>query len=258
MIRITSVATEPLAELHYMNARSGGGSEVSRLEVLRADLAGPLGDELDAIICCSDLQGMLRGELLGVAIAELLVELAEQRVLPPSARTGIILAGDLYSVPAANERGGYGDVSNVWEAFAARYPWVCGVAGNHDDMQYVVGLGKHVHVLDGQSVVVDGVRIGGVGRIIGNAKKPGRRDEDGQLERIEQVVAERCDIVVLHEGPNGDGRQHGNPTIRAVIEDVPLTVCGHCHWKRPLAENPRGQILNVDGRVVVLTAAPRE
>ncbi len=253
MIRIEAIAAEPIAELQYLNARSGGGSEVSTLEVLRADV-GTLADELDAIVCCSDLQGVLRGKLLGVAVAELLVELAEQRVLPPSARTGIVLAGDLYSVPAANQRGGYGDVSSVWEAFAERCPWVCGVAGNHDDMQYVVGLGKHVHVLDGQSVVVDGLRIGGVGGIIGNKKNPGRRDEDEQLERIANVVAHRCDMLVLHEGPHGDGKQHGNEAIRALIDrgEVPLTVCGHCHWKMPLAEHARGQILSVDARVVVL------
>ncbi|NVB84934.1 MAG: metallophosphoesterase [Kofleriaceae bacterium] len=256
MVRISSLSPEPVAELQYLNARSGGGSEVSRLEVLRADI-GSLADELDAIVCCSDLQGMFQGKLLGVAVAELLADLSEQRALPPSARTGIILAGDLYSVPAANKRGGYGDVSTVWEAFAERFPWVVGVAGNHDDMTYVVGLGKHVHVLDGQSVVVDGLRIGGVGGIIGDRKKPGRRDEDEQLERIANVVAQNCDIVVLHEGPHGDGKQHGNPAIRAALDDgtVPLTVCGHCHWKKPLAQLPRGQILNVDARVVILQAS---
>ena len=52
-----------------------------------------------------------------------------------------------------------------------------------------------------------------------------------------------------------EGKQHGNEAIRAVIDagEVPLTVCGHCQWKKPLAEHARGQILNVDARVVVLT-----
>jgi hypothetical protein len=31
-------------------------------------------------------------------------------------------------------------------------------------------------------------------------------------------------------------------------------VCGHCHWDKPLADSERGQILNVDARVVVLQA----
>lgn len=128
--------------------------------------------------------------------------------------------------------------------------------GNHDDTTNVVGLGEHVHVLDGQSVVVDGLRIGGVGGIIGNASKPGRRDEDAQLGRIANVLAEGCDLLVLHEGPHGGDTQRGNPAIRSLIEEGPalLTVCGHCHWEQPLAEHTRGQILNVDARVVVLTA----
>lgn len=256
MIRIANINPEPIAQLRYMNARSGGGSEVTRLEILRADV-GPLGDELDAIVCCSDLQGVLRGELLGVAVAEHLAELAEARVLPPAARTGIVLAGDLYSVPDASKRGGFGDVSDVWVAFAERFAWVAGVAGNHDDMTNTLRLGARIHVLDGDTVVVDGLRIGGVGGIIGNKNKPGRRDEDDQLQRILAVVEQRCDIVVLHEGPHGDDGQRGNEEIRLAVEtgEVPLTVCGHAHWHEPLAAHAHGQILNVDARVVVLASA---
>ncbi len=80
MIRIESIEPVPIAELRYLHARSGGGSEVSRLSVLRATV-GPLAHELDAIVCCSDLQGMVAGDRLGVAVAELLVQLAEDRVL---------------------------------------------------------------------------------------------------------------------------------------------------------------------------------
>lgn len=45
--------------------------------------------------------------------------------------------------------------------------------------------------------------------------------------------------------------------IRAAIEAraVPLTVCGHSHWKSPLAAYSSGQILNVDARVIVLVGA---
>jgi Icc-related predicted phosphoesterase len=178
-------------------------------------------------------------------------------VLPPTARTGIVLAGDLYSVPGATKRGGFGDVSDVWVAFAERFAWVAGVAGNHDDMTNTLRLGARIHVLDGETIVLDGLRIGGVGGIIGNTKKPGRRDEDEQHDRILAVVEQRCDIVVLHEGPNGDEDQRGNEAIRLVIEtgEVPLTVCGHAHWYESLARHAHGQILNVDARVVVLVAS---
>lgn len=69
--------------------------------------------------------------------------------LPPIARMGAILAGDLYSVPEANKRGGYGDVADVWSAFASRFAWVAGVAGNHDDVSSVPSIGDNVYLLDG-------------------------------------------------------------------------------------------------------------
>lgn len=255
-VRIESLDETPIAQLRYMNARSGGGSEVSRLLVLRAHV-GPLADELDAIVCCSDLQGMVSGQLLGVAVAELLVQLAEEGQLPAAARTGVILAGDLYSVPGANKRGGFGDVTTVWDAFAGAFPWVVGVAGNHDDVSGVNGLAAHVHLLDGDSVVVDGLRIGGVGGIIGNPGKPGRRAEDDQLARLATVLDEACDVIVLHEGPDGSEEQIGNAAISELLAaaEVPLTVCGHRHWDDPLAALGDGQILNVDARVVVLVSA---
>jgi hypothetical protein len=40
------------------------------------------------------------------------------------------------------------------------------------------------------------------------------------------------------------------------VSELPLAVCGHSHWSDPLAAHARGQILNVDARVVVLTTEP--
>jgi Icc-related predicted phosphoesterase len=252
MMRINAIDPEPIGLVRYLNAASSGRTEVTRLEIVRARV-GFLAEELDAIICCSDLQGMVNGELLGVTVAAELAQLAERGVLPPCARTGVVLAGDLYSVPAANKRGGYGDVASVWYAFAERFPWVVGVAGNHDDMTNVVG--DNIHVLDGTSVEVDGFRFAGVGGIIGNPSKPGRREESAHLAQIESVTA--CDVLVLHEGPNGNLEdQSGNAEIRQLVEaaGVPMTVCGHVHWDQPLADCARGQIVNVDARVLVLQA----
>jgi len=253
MVFIPSLDPEPLAELHYLSARTGGGTEVARLAVQRAEVALP-GDGLDAIICCSDLQGMVADELLGVAVAQLLVQLALDQSLPSPARTGVVLAGDLYSAPAANQRGANGDVTSVWQAFAAGFSWVVGVAGNHDDVTHVRAMAEHVHLLDGENVVVDGLRIGGVGGIIGTKPRFGRRTEAEQLVLLDRALRQRCAILVLHEGPPGDEGQAGNPVIRALLDerDVPLTVCGHRHWDTPLVTHPRGQILNVDARVVVL------
>lgn len=258
-LSIVGIDDDQIREIHYLNAASRGGSDVEALPVLRGALSARLADELDALIVCSDLQGVVpgpggRSELLGVQVAAVLEELAVDQVIPPAARTGVILAGDLYSVPAANKRGGYGDVADVWLAFMERFAWVAGVAGNHDDVSRVAALGERVHLLDGDLATPDGLRIGGVGGIIGNPQKPGRRSEADQLRAIERAIGEGLDILVLHEGPRGDPRQPGNAAIRTAVEQgvVGLTICGHDHWRAPLAHHACGQILNVDARVVVL------
>lgn len=235
---------------------------MERLPVVRGAVTA-LDAELDAIVACSDLQGVVRDasgatRLLGIAIAEVLEELAVDGIIPPAARTGVILAGDLYSVPAADRRGGHGDVADVWHAFADRFAWVAGVAGNHDDVDHVPLLGPRVHLLDGDRVELGGIRIGGVGKIIGNPHKRGRRDEHAQLARLDRAIDGGLDLLVVHEGPPGDPglRQRGNATIRDVIDagGVPLTICGHEHWHDALAVTAHGQILNVDARCVVLVA----
>jgi 3',5'-cyclic-AMP phosphodiesterase len=260
-LQVVAIDDEQIREVHYLNATSRGSTDVERLPVVRGTLAAPLPGELDALIVCSDLQGIVpgpggRSELLGVQVAAVLEELAVDAVIPPAARTGVILAGDLYSVAAANKRGGYGDVANVWGAFAERFPWVAGVAGNHDDVSGVAKLGARVHLLDGEVAELDGLRIGGVGGIIGNPRKPGRRSEADQLRAIDRAIGLDLDILVLHEGPHGGDKQPGNHAIRAAIEAgaVGLTICGHDHWRVPLAGHPGGQILNVDARVLVLVA----
>jgi Icc-related predicted phosphoesterase len=260
-LRIAGVDDELIREIHYLNASSRGSTDVERLPVARGALEASLGDELDALLVCSDLQGIVpgpqgRSELLGVQVAAVLDGLAADGAIPPAARTGVILAGDLYSVPAANKRGGYGDVADVWVAFVERFAWVAGVAGNHDDVTAVARLGARVHLLDGELAVVSGLRIGGVGGIIGNPRKPGRRSEADQLRVIDRVLDHDPDILVLHEGPRGGSHQPGNDAIRRAIEaaGVGLTICGHDHWRVPLAEHARGQIINVDARVVVLIA----
>jgi len=260
-VAITSIARELVSELRYLNASGNGKSEVVRLPIAQGTLAPSttIADELDAIIACSDLQGVVPNpmtrlsEPLGVALAEHLEELASSGAIPPAARTGVILAGDLYSDPAAKKRGGFGDVAKVWEAFADRFAWVAGVAGNHDDVTAISPL-LRLHVLDGSIVELDGIRIGGVGGIIGAKGKKMRRPAEEFLALVDRVIDQRPDVLVLHEGPHGDEEQHGNEDVRATVEAgaVSFTVCGHCHWDAPLASHEAGQILNVDARCVVL------
>ncbi len=46
-----------------------------------------------------------------------------------SSPVAALLAGDFYTVPALDKRGGTGDVTDVWRAFGECFAWV---AGNHD------------------------------------------------------------------------------------------------------------------------------
>jgi Icc-related predicted phosphoesterase len=261
-LHIAAIDDALLREVHYLNAASRGSTEVERLPIGRGTLAHPLPGDLDALAVCSDLQGIVpgpqgRSELLGMHVAAAIADLAAEGTIPSAKRIGVILAGDLFSVAAASKRGGYGDVSAVWGAFAGAFAWVAGVAGNHDDVSAVAALGDHVHLLDGGVVTIDGLRIGGVGGIIGNPRKPGRRSEGDQLRTLEHVIGQGVDVLVVHEGPPGGEGQRGNPAIRTLIEAGPVgfTVCGHEHWRAPLAGHAHGQILNVDGRAIVLIGA---
>lgn len=255
-MQIRSVHPEPLDELRYLNAGRRGRAEVVRLPILRG--TADLPDELDALVCASDLQGMAPGrdhaDLLGVALADWCVVAAEVGELPAPERTGVILAGDLWADPSSRTRGGYGPVLSVWRAFAERFRWVAGVAGNHDDVSGVDDL-PDVHLLDGDVVELDGIRLGGVGRIIGNERKAGRRSEGSFHGALDAVLVERPELVVLHEGPDGGRTQRGNRDVAAALVDaaVSTAVCGHVHWREPLADlGATGRTLNVDARCVVL------
>lgn len=266
MLRIADIAAKPIHRLGYLNARSGGGTESTVLEVLDGTVTG-LGSDCAGIVVASDLQGIAMslelGEmvLLGCALADHLAMLADAGVIPPASSLGVVLCGDLYSDPEARKRGGFGDVSPVWRSFAARFRWVIGVAGNHDSFgsarnERRVRALANLHLLDGEVICRDGIAFGGVGRIAGDPRKPGRRDHDEQHAAIEMVLDERPDVLILHEGPRGGPTQIGDHTIRAVIDNAhtSLTVCGHRHWKTPLANAGTKQFLNVDGRAVLLRA----
>lgn len=264
MIRIVNIDPAPFLRVGYLNARSGGGTEASTLEVSAAEATG-LGDEYAGIIVASDLQGMAasledgQSVLLGCALADHLVALADADRIPPTSSLGVVLCGDLWSDPRAKKRGGFGDVSEVWRCFAAHFRWVVGVAGNHDgfgsDRNQRRLRGYHnLHVLDGDLVTLDGVTFGGVGLVAGRSNRPGRRSPEHQTAAIQMVLDESPDVLILHEGPSGDPGQRGNDAIRALIErgGPPLTLCGHRHWADPMAYIGSKQILNTDGRALLL------
>jgi Icc protein len=285
-VRVISLQLEPVEQIRYLNASRRGGTEVCRLPVLRGVVEG-LPEGLDAVVATSDLQGVVQSpgkppELLGAAVARRCAELAVSAGLAlaslvrrargdhlrGSQREALrggpilerpidmlaVLAGDLYSVPDATRRGGYGDVASVWQAFAERYSWVVGVAGNHDDVGQLA-VSERVRLLDLEEMSLRGLRVGGVGRVIGDPGKPGRREHEEQLSAIELVAEAGVDVLVLHEGPCGFDGSPGSEHVSAVLErhPVPLVICGHVHWPGPLSERGGRQILNVDGRAVILT-----
>lgn len=247
-MRILDIAGELLQELVYMTASTRGSPETVRVPVRRAPVEG-LPSELGGILVASDLQGVApvvaaegASQLVGEALVELLVELEAAGLVAPLNTIGVLLAGDLYSEPAARKRGATGDIRNVWRAFARSFRWVAGVAGNHDQFGATArdrerfGREPGIHLLDGQVVELDGLRIGGVSGIIGPLEKHNRRDEEEMLSVLEQVVASSPQVIVLHEGPDCGRGRPGNAAIGQVLAACrePLIICGHVHWPDPL------------------------
>lgn len=266
-MRIIDRAVEPVTEIAYRRARSGSGTETARLTVGRVGV-GRVPAGCDAVLVTGDLQGVTsspwggRPVLLGVALGDYLSVWAEQGLIPPPERLAVILAGDLYCAPAADRRGATGEVADVWWALASvGCRLVVGVAGNHDVIagDQLTELGPAAALLDGDWIDHGGVRFAGVGNIVGDPRRLGRRSEQTQLARLDAALIGRPSVLVLHEGPPGEHvDQPGNPVIGARLREhqPTLTVCGHVHWETPLARLGAGHVLNVDGRAIVLTPSP--
>lgn len=269
-MKITHFHPEPIESLPFLNAGTGILPYFEdRLSVHHA-IVDQLPDGLSAIVVTADLQGResvpgtasLPARLLGEVMPQLLIE----RVFPlldledPS-RVAAFLAGDFYTLPGLEKRGGTGDVSRVWQAFSEHFAWVAGVAGNHDlfGPKQETRPERHpsMHYLDGDVVELAGLRIGGIGGIIGSPLKPQRRDESNYFQTLERILSQKVDVLITHEGPCGTEKgQRGDFRIRDTLEQhAPrLVIRGHKHWPHPLAQFPSGlQVLNVDKRVVILT-----
>lgn len=177
----------------------------------------------------------------------------------PLDRVGVLLTGDLYSAPGADLRGASGAVLDVWLAFAvAGCLMVCGVAGNHDEVNaaQMTELGRNVALLDGDRRGFGGVDVAGVSGIVGDPRRAWRRTENHFLALLAKLTTPPPDVLLLHEGPTGDrAGQLGRPAIRGALERraPTLTLCGHVHWAEPVAHLGDGHIVNVDARVVVFT-----
>lgn len=269
MLRILSIETTPLHLLPFINVSSSGKPVREFLPFLRGQIEG-LPEGLDALFITADLQGRVRSvggssatRLLGESVAECAKELAAEGLIPATERMGVVLAGDFYCREGLDKRGGSGDVRSVWAAFARCFRWVAGVAGNHDLLgdrwlkADLIEFKKQpgIHFLDGDLSEADGLLIAGLSGVIGNPERPYRRTEQ-DFDAITRMLAELGpDLLVMHDGPEGNERQLGRPSVRQTLQSArrTLIIRGHAHWKDPLAVLSNGtQILNADSRVVLL------
>lgn len=269
-LRIIDLERDPIHQLRFSNASKRGGVESQLLPILAGRASG-LPPEVDGLVLTSDLQGVVpsyarggQNVLLGVELVEVLLALSDERLIPEPSGLGVVLAGDLFSAPGGDVRGATGDVRAVWEAFAASFRWVAGVAGNHDQFgsdkeQRRLASREGVELLDGRVARLDELPVGGVGYIMGHPAKVGRRSEQDFMAALSLTLEQAPSLLVLHQGPDGVGRrQRGSELVRELLELAPpdLVVCGHVHWDDPLAElTHEAQVVNVDGRVIVLTRA---
>ena len=277
-MKLLQLEPEPLTQIRFLNAgRRKNDFFVDQLPVLHGKV-DELPDGLDALVVTADLQGRELPEdpvqplrLIGEVLPNLLAPTLSQLGIRGTEACGIILAGDFYTYPDLHGRGGTGDVTFVWQAFAESFKLVVGVAGNHDVFgeggaasQHLKPppMGNHVHFLDGTRANVGGKPIAGVSGVIGNPRKNFRRTHEEFLEIIEYVLLEPTDILVLHDGPDAPMPGcKGIPEVREILERrqpkrlCPLVIRGHKHWPTPLVELTNGvQILNVEATVVILTA----
>jgi len=258
--------------IRYLNAgRSVGQFYEDQLPIHVAKV-DRLPEGMSALVVTADLQGRELFEeapqgsirLLGEALPQRLVrEVFPALSINATGRVGVLLAGDFYTVPALDRRGGDGDVTRVWHAFAEQFDWVAGVPGNHDTFgptpKSRPRFPERMQFLDGDAVEVEGLRIAGLGGIIGNINRPHRRNQLDYLATLEGLLKPPPDIVLMHEGPDGPARgQRGLSQAREILlaSKASLVIRGHAHWDQPFVEYPCGlQILNVDARVVILTAS---
>lgn len=270
MIKIHSITEAPLACIPFLNVSSRREVVRESLPIIKATVDG-LPKGLEAILVTADLQGreVVKGgwgRLLGVALPELCQALVEQHLLPQLDRVGVILGGDFYTREAMDRRGGSGDVRPVWSAFSEHFRWVAGVAGNHDffgktpsvpDFKAFLRQPK-IHFLDRASVSLDGLKIAGLSGVIGdNTNKLFRRPEKAFAKEAASLAAAGPDVLVMHDGPDGDANQRGSASVREALEGTmpTLVIRGHAHWAFPLATLRNGtQVLNVDSRVILLVA----
>jgi 3',5'-cyclic-AMP phosphodiesterase len=272
-MKICSKQLTLLRSFRALNAAKGGGrTETVSLPLLHGQVELPAGTGLEAVIVLSDMQcyeptpraGQAR-RLMSHLLIDTLSELGEQGHLPSPASTGVILAGDLHAEANLVDRGGVGDVQDVWLRFADRFRWVAGVAGNHDlfhgEARFPDSFDalENVFALHGRSVDVDGIKLAGFSGICGNPRKPWRNSDRDAEGGIAELLMGRPDVLILHQGPQENGARSLDDVVGATLDThgsrLPLLVFGHRHWPEPLNQRGETTLLSADSRIILLTRA---
>ena len=272
-MKVIALEPEPIEVISFLNAGKGTGAFYTDSLRIHLGIVDQLPAGTAAIVATADLQGR---ETLKHAsgkpprlLGEVLPAILQAAVFPtlnlPDGKIGAVLAGDFYTVPGLDKRGGSGDVTGVWRAFAGVFDWVVGVAGNHDtfgrDFESKPALPPNSRLLDNKSTSIGNLKIAGLSGIIGNPSRPWRRTASDFVDSVVDLLSYRPDILIMHDGPDCPANGYpGVPMVRDAIATSPPTfiVRGHAHWKHPLAEIDGGhQVLNVDARAVILIAQPR-
>ncbi len=260
-----------LTEFKAYNAAPGGGAtERIAIPLHHAEVDLPP-SELEGILITGDLQFYhdknVPAEdriLMGYVIAEEIHELCENGLLPPPHRLGVMLVGDMYAEPCLTKRGGSGDVEDIWHTFANHFRWIAGVAGNHDlyegQAKFPSSFRKreNIHALHYDTVELDGLTIGGISGISGNPRKIWRYSDHEFQSGISEMLRSHLDCLLLHQGPVGPeksmrGAQMINEALGSAAHQPDIVAFGHCHWSQPDAMQNGMQLLNSDGRAILLT-----
>jgi len=243
------------------------------LPITSAAVSG-LPDPLDALILTAGLHG-IRGIPesvpacpVGIAAAIWLDSMSSAGTLPPGNRTGVVLAGGFWPTSGEAHGDDAGGTISVWRAFRKCSKWVVGVAGDGDLLD-PLGTGPQSHtagkglfLLDGDSIDVDALTIGGFGAGTSRTDRSLESDDCIEASRLHHIQALETlssaglDILVLPWAPPTDsaGRSR-SPELRRCLEDLPPTVVvsGLPLWDSPLTTLQNGtQVLNVTNRVVAL------